>query len=361
MRVNDRLAAINGLSPVEHVGRLPREVLGELGESLEGICRRVLETGEPVRNFELHGATPAEPGVEKDWLISYHRLVDAEGRPLGVSAVIAEITRLKYAERAVEQAREELERRVRERTAELVSVNQALRAEIAERERAQGSLRQSEERYRHLVENIHEAIFTVDPTGRITYISPAIERVSGGYAPAEVIGRSFVEFLHPDDKPAVVKSFERLLGGQPEPSEYRVLGKDGQIHWLRSQSQAIVEDGRVVAVQGVLTDITARRLAETEARQRREELAHMQRLTTAGEMTAEIAHQINQPLAAIVGFAGRPGGPPARRQGAARGDARGRRPHRRRGAPRRRGHHPLARLPAQGRQRAAATATSTTW
>lgn len=303
VRVNDRLAAINGLAALQHVGKLPREVVGDFGRVLEDVCRRVIETGEPIRALAVHGATPATPGVEKDWLVSYHRLDDADGRPLGVSAVIEEITLLKDAERALGHAREGLEVRVRERTAELVSVNQALRAEIAERARAEASLRRSEERYRLLVENINEVIFTVDPNGVFTYISPAIERVTGGYSAAEVIGHSFFEFVHPDDALALAQSFQCLLAGQPEPSEYRVFGKDGQLHWLRTQSQAIVEDGRVVAVQGVLTDITARRQAEMDARQRRAELAHMQRLTTAGEMTAEIAHQINQPLAAIVNFA----------------------------------------------------------
>lgn len=303
VRINDTLAAMNGWPPAAHIGRTPQETLPELAGTLLPICRRVIETGEPAV-MEVHGTTPAAPGVEKDWLINYHRLEDRDGRPLGLSAVVQEITELKDAERALERARLELERRVRERTAALVNANEALRAEIAERARAEEFLRQSEERYRRLVENINEVIFTVDPGGRITYVSPSIERLTGGRAVAEVIGHSFLEFVHPDDAPALIESFQHLLGGRPEPSEYRVFGKDGAVYWLRSQSQTVVEDGRVVAVQGVLTDITARRRAEMEARQQREELAHVQRLTTAGEMTAEIAHQINQPLGAIVNFAG---------------------------------------------------------
>ena len=303
VQVNDRLAAMNGIPPAEHVGRLPRDIIGTLGEPLEAICRHVIETGEPTQAMEVHGSTPAAPGVEKDWLVHYHRLEDAAGSPIGLSAVIEEITALKDAERAIQRSREELEVRVRDRTAELVSVNQALRAEIAERERVDASLRRSEERYRHLVENINEVIFTLDPHGVVTYVSPSIERATGGYAPAEVLGRSFIEFVHPDDAPELLQSFQRLLEGETEPSEYRVFGKDGSVRWLRTASQTVLEDGHVVAVQGVLTDVTARRRAEMDARQQREALAHVQRVTTAGEMTAEIAHQINQPLAAIVNFA----------------------------------------------------------
>src|SRR5262249_37936144 len=157
-----------------------------------------------------------------------------------------EISELKNAERVLQQAQEDLEARVRARTAELVSAIEALHSEITERERAEDSLRRSEERYRQLVENINEVIFTVDPSGRITYVSPAIERVTGGRAASEVIGRSFLEFVHPDDAPALLESFQRLLHGQSEPSEYRVFGGDGAVRWVRSQSQTVVENGRVI-------------------------------------------------------------------------------------------------------------------
>jgi PAS domain S-box-containing protein len=304
VKVNDVLAAINGRSPADHVGRVIAEVLPEIAPALEPLYRYVIETGKPALNIEVHGPTPAVPGVERDWLVSYYRLDDPEGRSLGVNAVVQEITGLKDAERDLERARDELESRVRERTAELLESNEKLQAQIAERRRAEESLRRSEELYRQLVENVSDVIFTLDAAGCITYISPAIEHVTGGWSPAEVIGRSFLEFIHPDDAAWLVESFTRTLTGAQEPSEYRVLGKDGQVRWLRSRSQPIVADGRVVGIRGVLTDVSDRRQAEMQARRQRAELAHVQRLTTAGEMTAEIAHQINQPLAAIVNFAG---------------------------------------------------------
>lgn len=206
--------------------------------------------------------------------------------------------------RISQPARKDLETRVRERTAQLEAANLLLRAEIDKRQRAEQSLRQSEARYRHLVENVNEVIFTVDAGGCVTYVSSAIERVAGGRPAAEVLGRPFLDFVHPDDVTALVASFQRALEGHPEPLEYRVIGNDAQVYWIRSHSQAIIEGGRVVAVQGVLTDVTERREAEMEAHRRREELAHVQRLTTAGAMTAEIAHQISQPLASIINFAG---------------------------------------------------------
>lgn len=303
VRINDRLAVINGASPADHVGRSLQEILPQLGPALEPICLDVLESGAPALDVEIRGATPAEAGVERDFLASFHRLDDACGRPVGVSAVVQDITERKNAERVLERTLDELESRVARRTAELTRLNDALRAEIGERERVEESLRRSEERYRDLVENVSDVIFSVDGEGRITYVSPAIEHV-GGRTAAEVIGRSFLDFVHPEDAAALIASFQRTLGGESEPSEYRVLGKSGEVRWLRSHSRVTMENGRVVSVHGVLTDLTDRRRAEMEARQQRAEMAHVQRLTTAGEMTAEIAHQINQPLAAIVNFAG---------------------------------------------------------
>lgn len=304
VRVNDMLAALNGLSPAEHIGRRVAAVLPALAPAVEPLLRGVIETGQPVRDLEIRAPAPERPHEVRDWLVNYFRLDDASGEPLGVNVVVQEITAQKNAERELQLARDELEERVAERTADLVATNRALLQQIDERLRAEESLRRSEARYRHLVENVSEAIYAVDAAGTITYVSPRIAQVTGGHTVDEVVGRSFLDFIYPDDLPRVADTFQRNVGGETGPSEYRVLGKDGAVYWIRSHSQPIVEGGRIVGLQGLLTDVTERRRRETLARRRRDELAHVQRLTTAGQMTAEIAHQINQPLAAIANFAG---------------------------------------------------------
>jgi PAS domain S-box-containing protein len=264
---------------------------------VEPLLQRVLDTGAPILEAEVHGVTAAAPGVRKDWLVSCYRLDDRDGGPLGICAVVQEITGRKEIERMLED-------RVERRTAELVHANEALHAQIAERWRAEESLRRSEERYRNLVENISEALFSIDADGRVTYVSPALARMTGGYTPEDVIGRLFHEFMFEEDRESVAANFRRALLGSPKSAEYRIRGKDGATYWLRSHSTVRIENGKLVTLQGLLTDVTEQRRAEIDARQHRAELAHVQRLTTAGAMTAEIAHQINQPLAAIVNFAG---------------------------------------------------------
>jgi hypothetical protein len=127
------------------------------------------------------------------------------------------------------------------------------------------ALRRSEEKYRGLVEEINDIIYLADERGVVVYISPVVEQESG-YRVSEVVGRPFVEFVHPDDLPIILERFQRLLAGHEEPFEYRFRTKFGAVRWMRSSSRLVLEGGRVVGVRGVLTDVTGRRQAEEELR-----------------------------------------------------------------------------------------------
>ena len=138
--------------------------------------------------------------------------------------------------------------------------------DITKHKRAEAALRQSEQKYRELVENINDVIFSLDTEGRLTFVSHGVE-VVGGYAPSELVGRPFVEFIHPDDVAVVCAAFESALGGRSEPNEYRVRTKAGHYRWVRSHSRAVRVDGEVVGVRGVLADVTERRRTEEALRE----------------------------------------------------------------------------------------------
>ena len=108
MRVNDALAAINGVPAEQHVGRTLREVVPTLAPMLEPVYRRVLETGEPFVHVELTGEAPGEPGHERHWLSSYYPVRDADARVVGMGAVVNEITERKRAELALQASEERL-------------------------------------------------------------------------------------------------------------------------------------------------------------------------------------------------------------------------------------------------------------
>ena len=132
--------------------------------------------------------------------------------------------------------------------------------------RSEEALKKSEKKYLTLVENINEVLYTVDEKGIITYVSPCVE-VLGGYAPSELIGRSFLDFVYKEDMPGRIEQFQKAVSGANETSEYRYVAKSGDLHWAKTSGRAIIEKGQVVGVQGVLTDITDLKRAEKELKE----------------------------------------------------------------------------------------------
>ncbi len=146
--------------------------------------------------------------------------------------------------------------------------------DITERKEAEDKIRQSEKKFRDLVENINEVIYTVDTKGILTYISPTVESFIG-YHPIEVIGHPFTEFIYNEDLPSLSKSFQSILSGQSASSEYRVNTKSGEIRWMRTSSQPIFSEDRVVGVQGVLIDITEEVEAEEQLKESELKFRHL--------------------------------------------------------------------------------------
>ncbi|XGV98261.1 MAG: PAS domain S-box protein [Leptolyngbya sp. BL-A-14] len=129
VRINQRLADMNGLSVKAHLGRTVREVVPGLADAAEQLLLPILETGEPLLNVEITGETPAQPGVQRTWLEHFLPLKSGD-RVIGISTVCEEITERKRLEAErhrieteLRQAKEELENRVVERTAALQHMN----------------------------------------------------------------------------------------------------------------------------------------------------------------------------------------------------------------------------------------------
>jgi PAS domain S-box-containing protein len=99
VRLNDALAEINGLPAEDHVGRTITDVLPDLDPAVFDYYRRVVETGEPLRDLEVQGETPSRPGIRRTWLTSYYPIHDAAGTVIGVGAVVTEMTDRRRAER----------------------------------------------------------------------------------------------------------------------------------------------------------------------------------------------------------------------------------------------------------------------
>jgi len=134
--------------------------------------------------------------------------------------------------------------------------------DVTQQTEAEWALRESEEQYRTLVENINDVIYTLSSEGIILYISPVIEQVLG-YSPQELIGQSFAPFVHPEDRERIVARLEPILAGLREPVEFRLLHRQGYPVYVRTSSRAIRLGNGQMAITGALSDITIRRHAET--------------------------------------------------------------------------------------------------
>jgi PAS domain S-box-containing protein len=142
----------------------------------------------------------------------------------------------------------ELKKRIDKRTHEL-------NRELVVRRKTDESLRESEEKYRNLVENMKDIFYITDDKGLISYVSPVAEAI-GGYKTSEIIGRPIIDFLHPEDVQSIAGQFREIISGKTEPAEYRLITKSGNVIWALTFAQPIFDKDRVVGVQGIITDIT---------------------------------------------------------------------------------------------------------
>jgi len=138
--------------------------------------------------------------------------------------------------------------------------------DITELKQAEEALRESEEKYRSLVEEISEVIYSLDENAVITYANSNVESL-GGYSPSEVVGRKFTDLVYTEDLPDRMKKFHEVMSGNNEPNEYRMVTKSGEICWVRVTARPIIKDGRAAGLRGVLIDITDRKQAEEALRE----------------------------------------------------------------------------------------------
>lgn len=137
--------------------------------------------------------------------------------------------------------------------------------DITSTKQAEMALRQSEEQFRQLAENIREVfyVYNLDPY-QMLYISPAFENIWG--IPGEMLRQDpwlWIETIHPEDRDRVIQMAERQQQGQSFQEEYRIIRPDGEIRWISARSSPIADPtGRFYRVVGICEDITARKLAE---------------------------------------------------------------------------------------------------
>jgi PAS domain S-box-containing protein len=168
-------------------------------------------------------------------------------------------------------------------------------------ERAQMALGESEERFRLMADTAPLMIWMSGPDKRCTYFNKSWLDFTGRPLDRE-LGQGWSEAVHPDDVErclnAYVNAFDARQGFQ---MEYRLRRFDGEYRWLRDTGvPRFGSDGNFAGYIGSCIDVTEWKRAETDADQLRRDVAHLTRVATLGELTASLAHELSQPLTAIL-------------------------------------------------------------
>jgi len=265
LRVNRRLAELNGVPVSEHLGRSMRDVIPNLDGAAEAILRRVIETGEPIRNAEISGTVPAQPGVVQTAMTQWLPLKDVRGNVIAVSIVLTEFTERKHWEEA---------------------------------------LQKSEAHLRQVIDTVPQLIWTALPDGSVDYCNRHWLEYTG-LTHSQVQGRGWMTALHPDDRDPGARAWSKALKeGADYEVEQRLRGANGEYrrHLIRARPVQD-EQGNVLRWYGTCTDIEDRKQAEERLQRLQAQLAHVARLSVGGELVAGIAHEVNQPLYSIVNYA----------------------------------------------------------
>jgi PAS domain S-box-containing protein len=177
---------------------------------------------------------------------------------------------------------------------EIKSHSEELEQELAERRRIEKALRESEERYRQLVEDAPDVILTLASDRRIKSANSSFLTLTG-WDRAQCFNRDFTPLVHRDDLPTAQAIFQRVLdGAKPPPFELRLRDKSGRHVTLEFTVTPQMCEGRIVGIMGIGRDVSERKSLEVQLRQ-------AQKMESVGQLAGGVAHDFNNLLTVIQG------------------------------------------------------------
>ncbi len=257
VRINEKLAEVNGAPPHEHIGRTVAEMVPDVWDQMEHVYRRVLETGEPATNIEVERQTHGELDFQH-WLASYYP-VRVDGDVLGVGVIVTDITE-----------------------------------------------RQEAERFRAAVmDTMVEGLYALDDQGRVTFMNSAASKLLG-WSEEQLRGKSMheaIHFQHADGSPYPEDECDLLrvrVHGQSVRMTYDAFTRrDGTIFPVAYSAAPLMSGTRVRGVVVVFRDITAERAEEDRAKRELDRLAWVGRIQDALDHDRFVLY--SQPIVPLAG------------------------------------------------------------
>jgi PAS domain S-box-containing protein len=167
--------------------------------------------------------------------------------------------------------------------------------DVTTQQRAATRLEESEQRYRSLFDRHPDAVFSLDSDGLFLSVNPACERISG-YGRDALIGRPFAPFIVPEQLEHVLSRFQAAAAGEAQSFETVINHESGRPVEIDVTCIPMVVFGRVIGVHGIARDLTTRRALEGQLRE-------AQKMEAVGQLAGGVAHDFNNILTAISGFA----------------------------------------------------------
>ena len=287
--VNPKFTELTGYTAEEALGKTPNIL--KSGKHPSEFYRRMWETLSQGKEWRGEFCNLKKNGDLYWEHASISSVRDEGGNITHFVAVKEDITQRKMDEEELQRMRDELERRVAERTEELSEAISRLRGEIKEREQVQARLREAEINYRTVADFTYDWELWIDPDRTFRYVSPSCRRITG-YAAEEFLRDPglFSGIVEPEDRKVWEEHCLRTHQQQgPGEVQYRIRTKAGEVRWIEHACQPVRgEKGEFLGIRASNRDITARKQAQEALSRSESSLAEAQRIAHLGNWDWDI-------------------------------------------------------------------------